>query len=184
MLLTITTTGEPADELGYLLHKHPDKVQAFGQSFGTATVFYPESTRTRCTAALLLEIDPVKLTRSRGTNAPDFSLAQYVNDRPYAASSLLAVALGDVFSTARKGRCEARPDLAATAIDLDIFAPAVPCRGGADLAVQLFEPLGWTVSAEPVALDESFPDWGDSRYVRLRLTGTMRLSEALNHLYL
>ncbi|ADD40631.1 3' terminal RNA ribose 2'-O-methyltransferase Hen1 [Stackebrandtia nassauensis] len=183
MLLTISTTHEPATDLGYLLYKHPDRVRPFSQSFGTATVFYPEATEKRCTAALLLEVDPVKLTRSRGKNAPDFSLGQYVNDRPYAASSLLAVALGDVYSTARNGRCDSRPELAASAIPLEIFAAAVPCRGGPQLAAELFEPLGWTVSAEPVPLDASFPDWGDSRYVQLRLTGTMRLADALNHLY-
>lgn len=111
VLLTITTTHAPASDLGYLLYKHPDKVQRFTQSHGTATVFYPEATAERCTAALLLDVDPVALARSRGKNAPDFALGQYVNDRPYAASSLLAVALADVFSTARSRRCEARKPL-------------------------------------------------------------------------
>jgi 3' terminal RNA ribose 2'-O-methyltransferase Hen1 len=32
-------------------------------------------------------------------------------------------------------------------------------------------------------LDETFPAWGDSRYVDLRLTGELRLADALNHLY-
>src|SRR5690606_20873929 len=125
-----------------------------------------------------------KLSRSRGRNAPDFALGQYVNDRPYAASSLLAAALADVFSTARSGRCDAKPELAATPIPLEINLPAVPCRGGATVAAELFEPLGWTVEAEPVPLDERLPDWGDSRHVRLRLTGTARLADALSQLYL
>ncbi|NUW30903.1 3' terminal RNA ribose 2'-O-methyltransferase Hen1 [Nonomuraea sp. SMC257] len=183
MLLTISTTARPATDLGFLLHKHPDRVQEFGQSSGKATVFYPEAGEERCTAALLLEVDPVTLARSRGKGSPDFSLSQYVNDRPYAASSLLAVALADVFRTARAGRCAARPELAATPLPLEIRLPALPCRGGPDLARRLFEPLGWEVSADAVPLDEGFPEWGDSRYVALALTGTVRLADALNHLY-
>ncbi|MEU7000556.1 3' terminal RNA ribose 2'-O-methyltransferase Hen1 [Nonomuraea sp. NPDC046570] len=183
MLLTISTTVRPATELGFLLHKHPDRVQEFGQSYGTARVFYPEASEERCTAALMLEVDPVALVRTRGRTSPDFSLSQYVNDRPYAASSLLAVAIGDVFRTARAGRCNARPELAAAALPLEITLPAMPCRGGADLARRLFEPLGWQVEARAVPLDEQFPEWGDSRYVRLELRGGVRLADALNHLY-
>ncbi|UBU10748.1 3' terminal RNA ribose 2'-O-methyltransferase Hen1 [Nonomuraea gerenzanensis] len=183
MLLTITTTARPATDLGFLLHKHPERVQEFGQSFGTATVFYPEAGEERCTAALLLEVDPIALVRSRGKNSPDFSLSQYVNDRPYAASSLLAVALADVFRTARAGRCTARPELPGTPLPLELRLPALPCRGGPELARRLFEPLGWAVEALPVPLDEGFPEWGESRYVRLTLRGSARLSDALNHLY-
>ncbi|MFE3452110.1 3' terminal RNA ribose 2'-O-methyltransferase Hen1 [Nonomuraea sp. NPDC059194] len=183
MLLTISTTATPATDLGFLLHKHPDRVQEFAQSFGTATVLYPEAGEDRCTAALLLDVDPVKLVRTRGRTSPDFSLSQYVNDRPYAASSLLAVAIGDVFRTARAGRCTARPELAAEAMPLEITIPALPCRGGPDLARRLFEPLGWETEAQAVPLDEAFPEWGDSRYVRLRLRGRLRLADALNHLY-
>ncbi|MGW6495477.1 3' terminal RNA ribose 2'-O-methyltransferase Hen1 [Nonomuraea angiospora] len=183
MLLTITTTARPATDLGFLLHKHPGRVQEFGRSFGTATVFYPEAEEERCTAALLLEVDPIALVRSRGKSSPDFSLSQYVNDRPYAASSLLAVALADVFRTARAGRCAARPELPGTPLPLELRLPALPCRGGPELATRLFEPLGWEVDAQAVPLDEGFPEWGDSRYVRLTLRGTARLADALNHLY-
>ncbi|MFG3442057.1 3' terminal RNA ribose 2'-O-methyltransferase Hen1 [Nonomuraea sp. NPDC047897] len=183
MLLTISTTARPATDLGYLLHKHPDRVQEFGQSFGTATVFYPEAGEERCTAALLLDVDSVSLARSRGKGSPDFSLSQYVNDRPYAASSLLAVALADVFRTARAGRCRARPELAERPLPLEVRLPALPCRGGPELARRLFAPLGWEVSAQSVPLDEGFPEWGDSRYVRLELRGAVRLADALNHLY-
>lgn len=183
MLLTISTTATPATDLGFLLHKHPDRVQRFAQSFGTATVFYPEAGEDRCTAALLLDVDPVALVRTRGRTSPDFSLSQYVNDRPYAASSLMAVAIGDVFRTARSGRCNARPELAAGTLPLEITLPALPCRGGPDLARRLFEPLGWETQARAVPLDEAFPEWGDSRYVRLRLRGRLRLADALNHLY-
>lgn len=183
MLLTVTTTHTPATDLGYLLHKHPDRVQEFTQSFGTATVLYPEATEERCTVALMLDVDPVRLARSRAKNAPDFSLAQYVNDRPYAASSLLGVAMADVFRTARSGRCAANQELADSAIPLEIFIPVLPCRGGPDIAHRFFGPLGWAVRAEPIPLDDAFPEWGDSRYVRLRLTGDLRLADALNQLH-
>jgi len=183
VLLTISTTRDPATDLGYLLHKHPDRVQEFTQSFGVATVFYPEATAGRCTAALLLDVDPIRLARGRARNSPDFSLAQYVNDRSYAASSLLAVALADVFSTARAGRCAARQELADSAIPLEIAIPVLPCRGGPEVARRVFEPLGWVVEAEPIALDEAFPEWGDSRYARLCLRGAARLADALNQLY-
>src|SRR6266566_2398137 len=55
MLLTLTLTRPPATDLGYLLHKHPERVQQFSLPFGAAHVFYPEVTEERCTAALLLE---------------------------------------------------------------------------------------------------------------------------------
>jgi 3' terminal RNA ribose 2'-O-methyltransferase Hen1 len=183
VLLTLTTTQQPATDLGYLLHKHPDRVQQFTQSFGTATVFYPEASDERCTAALLLEIDPVRLARSAGRGAADFSLAEYVNDRSYAASSLLGVALANVFNTARSGRCASRQALADSAIPLEITIPVLPCRGGPDTAHRIFGPLGWDVGAAPLALDDRFPEWGDSRYVALRLTGTVRLADALNQLH-
>ncbi|MFD8564091.1 3' terminal RNA ribose 2'-O-methyltransferase Hen1 [Streptosporangium canum] len=183
MLLTISTTARPATDLGFLLHKHPDRVQEFGQSYGTARVFYPEAGEERCTAALMLDVDPVRLVRSRGRSTPDYALGQYVNDRPYAASSLLAVALADVFRTARTGRCDSRPELAAGPIPLEITLPVLPCRGGPEMAHRFFEPLGWTVGAQAVPLDEGFPEWGDSRYVRLSLRGEVRLADALNHLY-
>ncbi|GGU87757.1 3' terminal RNA ribose 2'-O-methyltransferase Hen1 [Streptomyces filipinensis] len=191
MFLTISTRGDaahPATDLGYLLHKHPGKAQKFSTSYGTAHVFYPEADELRCTAALLLETDTLALVRrSKGKGrggAPDAALAQYVNDRPYAASSLLAVALSGVFSSALRGVCAARPERAATPLPLRIEVPALPARGGPELVRRLFEPLGWSVSAEPVPLDTEFPAWGDSRYVRLVLESErLTLAEALRHLY-
>jgi 3' terminal RNA ribose 2'-O-methyltransferase Hen1 len=182
VLVTVTTTFRPATDLGFLLHKHPDRVQRFDVTGGVAHVVYPEAGDGRCTAALVLEVDPVGLVRGR-SGGDGFSLGQYVNDRPYAASSLLAVALGKVFGSALKGRCDARPELAATPIPLEVGVPVLPCAGGPELARRLFEPLGWAVVATPIALDPAFPEWGDTRYVDLRLTGTVRLAEALRHLY-
>ncbi len=187
MLLTIssTTTGSDAaaTDLGYLLHKHPDRAQAFDLPVGRAHVFYPEATENRCTAALLLEVDPIDLVRGRKFGgSDDFSLAQYVNDRPYAASSMLAVALAGVYRTAMAGRCDHRPDLPDVPLDLGIHVPALPCRGGPQVAERLFGPLGWQVRATAVPLDPAL-DWGPSRYVDLELTGRLRLADALNQLY-
>ncbi len=181
MLLTITTTRAPATDLGYLLHKHPDRVQSFAISSGQGHIFYPEATPERCTAALLLEIDPVALVRGRKDARPDGPLAQYVNDRPYAASSMLAVALKEAFRTALTGRCAARPDLAAAPLPLEIRVPALRCQGGPGLAQAVFGPLGWRVEATPQPLEPRA--WGDSPYLDLRLTGELRLADALNHLY-
>ncbi|MCP2291950.1 3' terminal RNA ribose 2'-O-methyltransferase Hen1 [Nocardia amikacinitolerans] len=188
MLLTITCTRPegadwPATDLGFLLHKNPERVQAFEQSYGTAHVVYPEADPATCTAALVLEVDPIRLVRGRSRGTPEFSLGQYVNDRPYAASSLLSVAIGAVFRTALHGQCKARPELALAALPLRIELPAVPCKGGAEAAERVFAPLGWSVSTTPLPLDPAFPEWGDSHYLRLALAGEMRLADALSHLY-
>jgi len=183
VLLTITTTRAPATDLGYLLHKHPDRLKSFAVSAGEAHVFYPEATPERCTAALLLEVDPVALVRGpAGQNKHSGAeLGQYVNDRPYAASSMLAVAIKEAFRTALTGRCDARPDLAAARIPLAIRIPALRCRGGSTLAHRVFAPLGWTVDAHSQPFQPE--EWGDSPYLDLRLTGELRLADALNHLY-
>ncbi|WP_030438424.1 3' terminal RNA ribose 2'-O-methyltransferase Hen1 [Actinoplanes subtropicus] len=175
MLLTLTTTHAPATDLGFLLVKHPGKVHSFDVPTGTAYVMYPEATDDRCTAALLLDVDPQRLRAQRDA----FDLGQYVNDRPYAASSLLAAALAKVFRSALRGVSKDRPELAAQPIPLEIRVPVL--RGTAELATRLFEPLGWRVTAEPIPLEPAIG--GDSRYLDLRLTGTIRLADALNHLY-
>ena len=93
---------------------------------------------------------------------------------------MLAVAIGTVFKTAMNGTSPLQ-ELADSPIPLRIHIPAL--RGGVDLVTRLFEPLGWQVEATPVPLDPQVPDWGDSPYVDLRLTGTVRLSDALKHVY-
>jgi len=184
MLLTITNTAEPATDLGYLLHKNPARAQSFPLSFGQAHVFYTEAERERCTAALLLDVDPVGLVRERRGPAGDSgALAQYVNDRPYVASSFLSVALARVFASAMSGRCKDRPELAETPLPLAARLSVLPCRGGEDFLRGLFEPLGYEVAAERHQLDEQFPEWGESPYYTVTLTGRARLSELLTHLY-
>ncbi|UVS77025.1 bifunctional 3-demethylubiquinone-9 3-methyltransferase/ 2-octaprenyl-6-hydroxy phenol methylase [Actinokineospora sp. UTMC 2448] len=180
VLLTLTTTRAPATDLGYLLFKHPDKAQRFDTAAGPAFVFYPRADEQECTAALLLEVDPVALSRAH--RGQDTGLGHYVNDGPYAAGSLLAVALSRVFKTAMNGRCEARPELAASPIPLRVHVPSAPCKG-TDLPERLFGPLGWQVDAGTIPLDPAFPEWGDAPYVDLRLTGEIRLADALRQLY-
>lgn len=180
MLLTISTTHQPAGDLGYLLHKNPERAQRFNLSFGDAHIFYPEYSPDRCTAALMVEVDPVRLSRGNRGGAP---LAPHVNDRPYAASSFMSVALGDVFGTALGGRSKERPELVDQQLPLEIKLSSVPCRGGEGLLRELFEPLGWEVSAERFPLDPQFPDWGDSAYHRVELRGQQLLKDALTHLY-
>ncbi len=179
MLMTITTTHTPATDLGYLLGKHPARCQEFTLPFGTAHVFFPHATAERCTAALLVEIDPVTLVRRR----EGLSLASYVNDRPYVTSSLLSVAISRVLGSALGGRSADRPVLAATPIPLTVHLPATSCRGGEALLEKLLAPLGYTVQARRLPLDPAFPQWGDSAVFDLTLTITARLSEVLSHLY-
>ncbi|MCB0076354.1 MAG: 3' terminal RNA ribose 2'-O-methyltransferase Hen1 [Anaerolineales bacterium] len=179
MILTISTTHRPATDLGFLLHKHPERVQQFDLPFGEAHLFYPEASETRCTAALLLSIDPVGLVRDRegGTLYP------YVNDRPYAASSFMSVAITRLFRSAMRGQSKERPALVDQPIPLVAQVAAVPCDGGLALLTKLWEPLGYTVEAQPQPLDPARPTWGMSPYVTLTLRHTLRLAELLTHLY-
>jgi 3' terminal RNA ribose 2'-O-methyltransferase Hen1 len=178
MLLTITTTQEPATDLGYLLHKHPDKIQTFDLAFGKAKVFYPEADDNLCTAALLLDIDPVKLVR-KGREG----LQQYVNDRPYTASSFLSVAIAQVFRTALGGKCNQKPELVNTTIPLIAKIPALPCYGGETVLRQLFEPLGYTLNLQQHLLDTKFTEWGNSPYFTVELSHKITLQTLLSHLY-
>ncbi len=180
MLLTLTLTRPPATDLGHLLHKHPERLQSFSLPFGQAHVFYPEASEEQCTAALMLEVDPVGLIR-RGVRFP--RLDQYVNDRPYVASSFLSVAIARVYNTALGGRSKERPELVEQPLPLRARIAALPCAGGEGLLRRLFEPLGYGVHAVDHPLDEQFPEWGESRYFTVELEGELRLRELLAHLY-
>src|SRR5262245_42602603 len=184
MLLTITTTHPPATDLGYLLHKNPNGSQSFDLSFGRAHVFYPEAGPDRCTAALLLDVDPVGLVRNRrGPAGEGHLLEPYVNDRPYVASSFLCVAIAQVFGTALAGRSKDRPDLAERPLPLEARLAVLPCRGGEGFLRRLFEPLGYTVTAQRHPLDEAFAAWGESPYFTIGLQARCRLADLLSHLY-
>src|SRR5438094_9792663 len=176
MLLNLSTTPEPATDIGYLLRKNPARPQSFSLSFGKAHVFYPEATPERCSVALLVEVDPVGLVRNRrGPLGEGGALEQYVNDRPYAASSFLSVALADVFGSALSGKSKERPELVDTPLPLSVTFSALPCRGSEEFLRKLFEPLGYAVSARRLPLDEKFPDWGESAYHRVELQAHLPL---------
>ena len=188
MLVTVTyepgaDSGVDATVLGYLVHKHPAKVQTFSAPVGDIHVFYPEATPERCTVAVLLEVDPVGLVRNKRFRGDAGTLDHYVNDRPYVASSMLAVALGTVFRTAMTGRSDSYPELAARLLPLRIEIPVVSARGDEDLVRRLFQPCGWTVDEHRIPLDPDYPQWGDSRYSAVTLTGDVRLADALRQLY-
>jgi len=177
MLLTLRTTHTPAADLVSLLQQPPDRLQTFELPFGKVHVFYPEVTATECTAALLLDVDPVGLVRDGGTEI------QYVNDRSYVASSFLAVAIAHVLGDALGGRCPERPELVERAIPLEARLVALPCRGGEGMLRRMFEPLGYTITAENPLLDPKFPAWGASPYFTVTLKATCRLRDLLSHLY-
>ena len=182
MLFTITTTAHQADDLSFLLHKHPARVQVFELNFGKVHVFYPEVNETGCTVAMLFEVDPVALVR-RHRGGGGGTLGTYVNDRPYVASSFLSVAISQVFGTALGGHCKDLPDRVDEAMPFEVNIAILPCRGGETVLRQLFEPLGYQVEATPHALDERFPQWGTSRYFTVTLKATCSLQALLSHLY-
>jgi 3' terminal RNA ribose 2'-O-methyltransferase Hen1 len=184
MILTITYTGTTATDLGFLLHKSPFRAHSFEQVFGRAYVFYPEATAERCTVALVLEIDSIGLVRNRrGPGGEAHALEEYVNDRPYAASSFLSVAIARIFGSAMNGRSKDRQELAEKGLDLGAEITVLPCRGGESLLQRLFEPLGYEVRAKRHILDEKFPEWGDSPYFTVALKTNTRLRDLLTHLY-
>jgi len=182
MLLNLSTTHEPATDLGYLLSKHPQKLQSFELAFGRAHVFYPQADTQRCTASLLLDVDPVGLVRGRGDGS-EGTLAQYVNDRPYTAGSFLAVAIARIYRSALAGSSAGRDALVQTPIPLEAEIPVLRARGGEEAIRRCFEPLGYAVELTPLVLDARFPEWGASPYWRLRITACVRLQELLSHLY-
>lgn len=181
-MLLISTTHKPATDLGYLLHKNPLRAHEAKLGFGSAHVVYSEANEDKCTAAIILQMDPIALVRGRGEASG--SLAQYVNDRPYVASSFLSVALSELFGTAISGRSKDRQELAETAIPLEIRVPVLPCRAAEERIGRLFKPLGYEVETTRLRLDDQFPEWGESDYYDVTLRGTLKLRDALRHLYL
>ena len=147
MLLTITNTNAACHRPWVLAPQKPLRLQSFPLSFGQAHVFYPEATSERCTAALLLDVDPVALVRNRrGPSGEGGTLDQYVNDRPYVASSFLSVAIARVL-----GQCAGRQEQrtagtgrhsAASGSERYRFCHVAVVKG---FLRRLFEPLGYEV---------------------------------------
>ncbi len=182
MLLTITYTQTPATDLGYLLYKNPSRPQTVELNHGKAHIFYSEASNERCTAVLLLDIDPIDLARGK-LGSMGGGLFDYVNDRPYVASSFLSVAMSRVFGTAMSGKCKDRPELAEKALPLQARIVMLPCKGDNAIINRLFEPLGYKVTVEEYILDDKFLQWGKSRYTTVSLEGSVRLQDLLNHIY-
>jgi hypothetical protein len=89
-------------------------------------------------------MDPIKLLRrahGRRRNLPA-TLQNYVNDRPYVASSFLSTAVAKMFGTAMSGRCKDRPELVDQRLSLSVNLPAVPSDRGPGELHRLFEPPG------------------------------------------
>lgn len=183
MLFTLTFEGQNATDLGYLLHKNPGRVQEFSLPFGTTHIFYPEAEESRCTFAMIVEVDPLELTRGGERGERKFPLEPYVNDRPYVASSYFTASLSKVLNSALNGNCKSHPELVERPLKLTAELSVVSSRGGEELIRRLWEPLGYEVEAERLPLDRQFPSWGDSRYYRLRLRHTICLKDLLSQLY-
>ncbi len=182
MLLSITNRTPEATNLGHLLHKHPARCHETNLAFGKAFVFYPAAAADECTAVLNVEIDPVGLVRSEGARQGDWTLGQYVNDRPYAASSFLSVAISRAFGTALNGRCSKLPELVDRPLDLEARLPVIQAPEG--MLVRLFKPLGYHVASRRLPLEPAFPDWGESRYHELTLRAIIPLHLLLKHLFI
>jgi len=182
MLLTITHTGQNTQNLSYLLYKNPHRPQVFELNYGKAYVFYPEVSNQRTTAALLLDIDPIDLARGK-VGSTTGGLFDYVNDRPYVSSSFLSTAISKVFGTAISGRADAHQALSDSQIDLTATVTMLPCRGEQDKLTNIFQPLGYTITYETFISDEDYPNWGDSKYVNLTISGKVRLRDLLKHLF-
>ena len=185
MILNISTTHYPATDLGYLLHKHPDKFQTTELSVGKAHVFYPEKGEDRTTVSLLLDIDPIDLVRSaRNLGGDGFALGHYVNDRPYVASSFMSVAIAKTFSSALNGNCKDKPELVRQKMPFEVTIASLPApKGGEALIRKFFEPLGYKVAVTQQPLDSKFPEWGESKYFTVHLSHTLTTQELLTHLY-
>ena len=183
MLLTIETTHKPATDLGFLLHKNPGRNQSFELAFGKVHIIFPEATETKCTMAMLLDVDPIEMVRGKRMRKTGIFLEEYINDRPYVASSFVSVAIAQVLGTALNGQCKQRPELVDTEFPLVVNISALPCHGGEDIVKRLFEPLGYDVDANGYLLDDKFTEWGNSIYYSVVLKKNTTLKELLSHLY-
>jgi len=185
MILNITTTTFPATNLGFLLHKNPNNFKSVKLSIGQAHIFYPEVSNERTTVSLLLDINPMDLAKSKKNIVrKGFSLAQYVNDRPYVASSFMSVALAKAFSTAMNGTCKNKPKLVNENMDFEVEVSVLHSPlGGENLIKRLFEPLGYEIEIKKYLLDEKFKDWGEAKHYTLKLKHNIKLKDYF-HIYM
>ena len=179
MLITLTCYAPNAAELGFLLGKHPASVFERDFSAGKVWAFYPEVADDHLTIACLTEIDPVGLVRGPAAAA---LLEQYVNDRPYVASSLTSVALKTAFATAMSGRSQSHSERVTEKVRWEATLPVVACDGGDNLIRRLFTPLGYEVATTRLPLDTHFPAWGQADLYSVRLEGMQTVQDMFTHL--
>lgn len=168
MILKISTTHQPATDLGYLLHKNPSRLHEETFPFGKGFVLFPEISDQKAEAALVLDVDPVGLVRGGST------YDQYVNDRPYTASSFLSSAMLAFFSTAMSGRSKERQEVADSEIPLEFELPVLRMKSGEEFVRGLFEPLGYELEFVAVG----------GKFVTLKGKITTRIRDFLTHLYI
>jgi 3' terminal RNA ribose 2'-O-methyltransferase Hen1 len=178
MCLTLTCTGEYAPDFGFLVFKHPDSIFVRELSFGRVIVFYPENTPARATVAMLVEVDAIGLVRGRSA-----TLEEYVNDRPYALSSLTSVAMNTAFGTALAGRSKDRPQLVDQALPLAAHLSAVHSRGGPELIQKIFAPLGYEIEVAAAEPGMAIPFAARSPVYSIHLRGQVTVHDLLSHLY-
>jgi 3' terminal RNA ribose 2'-O-methyltransferase Hen1 len=183
MLLTITTTHQPATDLGYLLHKNPYRAQAFRTSFGKVYVFYPEAHENRCSASLLLDLDLIGLIhRQKNFYRRSEKEIPYISDRPYVASTFLSSAISQVLGTAMLGQSRERPELAQQELPFEIELSLLPPTSE-ELLHQLFLPLGYEIEIHYPFRETTPSSTLLKSYLRLHLRGKRTLSQVLSHLY-
>ncbi|MEO8531971.1 MAG: 3' terminal RNA ribose 2'-O-methyltransferase Hen1 [Deltaproteobacteria bacterium] len=179
MQIEVTLFAEPgadysARDLGYLLHKHPDHLHTREVAQGVVTIFYPLVSDAETRAVVHLDVDPVALVR--GKNDAAGLLDQYVNDRPYAVNSLLAVALGRALGQTLAGKSKDRQALADRALPYRLRIVPLAVAGGFEIIERLFAPLGYTIEALPLETSAR------REIYDLRLETTAQLADVLTHL--
>ncbi len=180
MFVTLTCHAPNAPELGHLLGKHPGSVFERAFSAGTVWVFYPEVAEDHLTITMVAEVDPVGLVRGPASLS---SIDQYVNDRPYVASSLTSVALKVAFSSAMSGKTKQYEERLAEKVRWVVSLPVIACDAGESLIKRIFEPLGYTVGVTRLPLDPHFPAWGQADLYSVQLEGEQTVQDVLSHLY-
>ena len=178
MLLTLACSGKDAPDLSWLLHKRPNRLQAFDLPYGKAFVFFPEYTETRSVVSLLLEINQEALNDLCKNKEGEF---QFVNPRQFLSSSLLSGAIGKVFSSAIKGICADKPELVNKEYDLELELTNFSCRLKPEYVARIFKPLGYAIAFDNISSD--FPR--EKLIVgNLRLKGKTNLKDLLSQLYI
>ncbi|MGB0870489.1 MAG: 3' terminal RNA ribose 2'-O-methyltransferase Hen1 [Flavobacteriales bacterium] len=185
MYLKIKVNNNNATDLGYILHKHPDKYQKEKMGYGDIHMFYTQTEATSCEFAMVLDINTIELTRNlqKKTYSNSFKLADYVNDRAFVASSFLTAAISKVLGSAMNGNCSYDKDLAIKVWDLEVEVGTVKAQGGINQIRNYFEPLNYTLEIEETLLDEDFESWGKSPYFTLKLQGQKTIQDLLSQLY-